>query len=401
MSARRFVGTWGAYTYAALGLACGDPVNDDTDGGETGEDPMCEVAKPAALTLEPGPRALSLVARVDDIPGIADQPTDSGRRISALWPHLGRVHLGYGDYDQNTGPISMVSYVPADDAFETHGEASTEEVQRFLSYDGELFTSNVDPRGHEYDGSVFRLETACGDWEEAAPIDGAVHTYALLEHEGRIWVGTGSVVAAPALVMSSDDGGRSWREEHAVESGPESFTRILDGAALGDRMLFTGRSYPTEGATNFAWLRDGETETWSPVTGVPDVYRVIPLVFADQMLVLAWSGDLGKSDGFADGYRLEGDALVSHEWFPADFTPINWHVAAPRPEDAPWLWVLGKQDSQTVLLATSDLQTWEPIASLSEVDATPVRSLAYADNDVFLGASNGDLYVLADVFEPG
>lgn len=387
-----------ALLFVASGLACGDPDGADDTGEETGDDLMCDVAEPPALSTEPGRREPSLVARVADIPGIAEQPTDAGQRIGALSPHLGRIHLGYGDYDQNTGPISMVSYVPADATFETHGVVSAEEVQRFLTHAGELYTANIDPRGHEYDGSVFRLDTACGEWEEALPIDGAVHAYALVSYRGRIWVGTGSLSGAPGLVMSSDDGGRSWREELSIDSPPGSFTRVLDGAAVGDTMLFTGRSYPTEGDTNFAWQRQGDT--WSPVEGVPDVSRVVPLAFADAMVIIGWSGDVGKSGGVTETYALEGDALVPHAWFPAGFAPINWHVAPPRPDDPPWLWVLGRQGGETIVTATADLESWETIAVVPPFDDGDPRALAYDANEIYLGSSNGDLHVVAEIFAP-
>lgn len=384
---------------AASTSACADPdANDEGDAGETGEDPTCEVADPPAVTLDPGRRELSLVARVEDIPGVADQATDRGRTIGTLWPHLGRVHLGYGDYDQNTGPISMVSYVPADARFETHGVASAEEIQRFLSHDGDLFTSNVDPVGHEYFGSVFRLESACGEWAEALPIDGAVHTYALLEHADRIWVGTGSVVGAPALVMSSGDGGESWREELAIESAADSFTRVLDGAALGDRLLFTGRSFPTDGGTNFAWQRQGGQ--WTEVAGVPNVARVVPIAFADRLVVLAFSGEVGKGASFVGGYALDADALVPHGWFPDGFVPTNWHVAAPTPDSEPWFWALGELDSQPTVIVSADLDDWETLATLPVLDEGEPRSLAYEANDLFMGSSTGDLHVLAEVFTP-
>ncbi len=359
---------------------------------------MCDVAPPPAITDEPGARELTLLAEVDEIPGLAEQPTSHGVTIGTLFPYEGRIFFGYGDYNDNTGPIEMVAYVVAEDAFETHGAISTEEVQRFTVHDGALYTADVDPKGHQASGSVFRLDAPCGHFETMTAISGAVHTYALLEFEGDLWVGTGSVSAKPAFVASSSDGGVTWKEELAIESASDVFTRVLDGGVNGDELFISGRSFPSAGDTNFAMHRVGGE--WKTISGVPDQPRVVPIELGDQFAVVAFSSDVGKGGSFKGGFGLEGNALEPREWFPAGFVLVNWTLSPAAPGEDPRLWALGRQGGGFAVIASGDFQDWETVAELPALARGEPRSIAYDANRIFLGTDEGDLYAIEEIYSP-
>jgi len=45
-------------------------------------------------------------------PFAAVQPTPTGRRLHTLQAWRNEIYMGYGDYDENTGPIEVSAYNP-------------------------------------------------------------------------------------------------------------------------------------------------------------------------------------------------------------------------------------------------------------------------------------------------
>ena len=92
---------------------------DATTGSETTGDtglpePDPTLCRPISTPVADGPgsQQLELVASRPQIPGIAEQPTERGQVLGVLAAFDGRLHLGYGDYSDNTGPIAMFAWDP-------------------------------------------------------------------------------------------------------------------------------------------------------------------------------------------------------------------------------------------------------------------------------------------------
>lgn len=375
---------------AAL-AACSSAVDPEAPKPDTGE---CEAPVPSMLTEQAGARELRRVATRDEIPGLADQSTQLGRALSTMIAYQGRVHLGYGDYSANTGPIEMVSFDPQLDDFVEHGSISTEDAQYFAIFDDMLFASDVDPRGHEAIGSVFRLLDGCDTWETMTPVPGAVHNYGMAEFEGRLWLTTGSLEGTPARVMSTDDGGESWREELVVypEDGPGHFVRILHAGSTPDTLVTTGRLMP--GTQSFAHTYSGGD--WTELDAVPSSHDLVPLVLGPRLVLAVFDQNVGKGGVALEGHAIEDGGLVPVELLPGSRSLINWS----RDDTVERLWALARTaGGEHQVLSSWDLVSWEVVAKLAPSLEDP-RSIAHRGNSLFIGTGSGELYILDALFVP-
>ena len=229
----QFRGPFGPLAFAAL-LACAPATSSpdetsgqadtDTESGsttDTGEPSECA---PIAVEVgdAPGAQSLELLFEREDIPGIADQPTTRGQLLGTLHAFDGRLHLGYGDYSENTGPIAMNAWDPGEGAWVYLGTLATEEVQWFRPFGEYLLVPSTDPDAHQGEGGVYRLP--CGGlWDESTTIAGAVHVYDVAIQGDTIYAGTGSLTAEPAQLMASTNLGDTWQEVLRKDSEAEKF----------------------------------------------------------------------------------------------------------------------------------------------------------------------------------
>lgn len=389
-----------------LALACGSGSADDEPGGDdaetsAGTGTACEDPPALVLTDAAGRRTVSRLAEFDQIPGLADQETASGRVISTLHAHRGQVHIGYGDFSNNTGPITMVAYDPQLGEMVSHGVATTEDVQRFLSVADTLFAGNVDPRGHEALGSVFRLDSPCGTWETMPPIAGNVHTFGLTAFRDRLHVTTGSLTAEPAFVMSSPDLGASWQTELSVQSAGAEFTRIHDAGGNSTRLLVSGRRLGTDdpARTHFAYVYGDQS--WTQLVDLPDGDRFVPIVVDETIAIAAFSGTVGDGGSYLASYQLEGSTLVPLQLLPEAESLINWSVETGSVGEPQRIWALVAAVDGTHQIKLSDgLASWIDIVALPELAGLRPRSIAYLGNQIYIGTADGELYVVEEIYAP-
>lgn len=158
-------------------------------------------------------------------PQAAAQPTATGRALRTLCPWRGRLYIGYGDYQANTGPIAVTAWDPARNAFVTVHTSDTEAIpfagrlvyatrhsyatpyaelnatpNRLVAFDGataavafdrELLDFFGDDRALlvlDTDGAIWRT-TDLARWSRAAVVTGfRPQSLALLD--GALYVGT-------------------------------------------------------------------------------------------------------------------------------------------------------------------------------------------------------------------
>lgn len=107
-------------------------------------------------------------------PHAKDQPTVQGRTIGAVAGFNGQVYFGYGDTLNNTGPIMLSSYAPADGEWTDHAILDTERVGRFRTLFGELWAPAWDGRTP---GAAYASGSASHVWNQHAINLGPVHVY--------------------------------------------------------------------------------------------------------------------------------------------------------------------------------------------------------------------------------
>lgn len=369
--------------------ACGE--------ADRGSGPVREPFVPRPTTDRPGARRVVLLAEPGEVPGVAGQTTTRGRQIGTLVAHGARVHLGYGDYSNNTGPIVNIAYSVVDHEFVVGSTLSTEEVLDMVVHAGYLFAADLDPRGHEGVGSAFRLAEGASRWQELPDIEGAVHTFALAEFEGLLYTGTGSVLGDSARVVSSADAGLSWHTEHSTESPSDAYTRYTHLGATRSRLFVSGRVY-AESQTAFAYTLTGGR--WQRLQQLPGAGFLIPLTLGEELVVAQFSGDRGKGGEHVGSFRLDGELFVADTPFPAGWRLVNWSHER-REEASERLWVVAEQDAgpQAAFLVQR-LDDWQLIAELPELaDADRFSSLCYLDNALYLGTQAGAMFVVEEVFE--
>lgn len=396
-----------------LALACGDGgMGQDGTGGETeGEseaNPVPDMERCAPISIPvgegPGAQRLERVAARSEIPGLADQPTTRGQILGTVFAFDGRLHLGYGDYSDNTGPIAMNAWDPGQQAFVSLGTLPTEEVLWFRPGHGTLYSPAIDPDGHQESGGIYRLD--CGEpaWRVLPPIDGAVHVYDVAVQGDAIYTTTGSLTGAPALLLESYDHGGHWAEILRRESAPGRFSRFYFVGATPELLFVSGRDHP-DPSESFAWLRRGQGEL-EPLTDPPGS-ALVPVVLGDAMVIAAFSSNPGRGS-HQGSYRIEAQAFVPDDPWPAD---DGSELAAWAPQTdvdggPERLLVLmraadGTASVHRTAALASDATQWDRLAELSALpDGDEFVSMALLLGDLYLGTRAGSLYALRGLDAP-
>jgi len=352
----------------------------------------------APVLGDPGAQILQLVAARSEIPGLRDQPTAHGQILGTLFAFDGRLHLGYGDYNANTGPISMFAWDPKVTDFVDLGDLPTEEILWFRPHRGWLYSPAVDPTAHQGFGGVYRLPCGADEWSEGAPIPGAVHVYDVAAQGDTIYVGTGSLTGEPALLMASEDHGESWTEVHRRESAADEFSRFNYIGATPQQLFVSG-------SHSYASIREGDGDF--TVLAHPPPGLLVPIVLGDAMVIAAFAGDPGRGAHLAT-YQIEGAKFHTATPWPQspgeELTLLGW---GPGSSDEHLLVLMEASDRSVSVHQTDDLANmeiaWEHLADIP-ASALPENdhfvSIALLRNDLYLGTRAGSLYALRELKLP-
>jgi len=79
-------------------------------------------------------------------PQAAAQPTPTGRALVTLFPWHGRLYVGYGDYQANTGPIEVTAWDPARNRFASYHSSDTEAIYNYRAIGDALYAPATDRR---------------------------------------------------------------------------------------------------------------------------------------------------------------------------------------------------------------------------------------------------------------
>lgn len=191
----------------------------------------------AALLLTPA-GATGSATLFASHPSIAAQPT-YGKYIDDLAIKDGLLYVGYGDYNDNTGPIDVATVDLATGVTGVKGTAPTEEVNTYRTFGGSLVAPWIDPTG-------------CGT---CTPVNGgystgaganvhttqAGHVYDYTElGSSRFLVGA-TAYKDEAAVWQSDNGG-AWRvvQTDGPATNPPGYARYYWAVTLGGKVYVQG-----------------------------------------------------------------------------------------------------------------------------------------------------------------
>ncbi len=135
------------------------------------------------------------------------QPTARGRYLWNMEPYNGKLYVGYGDYDANTGPIKIAPYDPVTNTFILEWTSYTEAIENFRTLGGKLYAPSTDLKKTSVVGQS-ALYVAGLPWQNFYPF-GATHAYDMNTLNGSdLWV-VGSK-STSAVAWRSTDGGLTW-----------------------------------------------------------------------------------------------------------------------------------------------------------------------------------------------
>lgn len=198
------------------------------------------------LTTSRGPASVSPPTPLDGWELMPEHPGRAGKRarrgkegdpdISSLLAHEGRVYIGHGDWNMNSGPTDVVSLDPASGTYMVHAEAvPADGISRFRVLDGVVVGLFTDPVGYwEVSQPLVRVD--------GGPVGPASGLHFLdAESIGGVWWVCGSSLQADgtgaAAVWWSTDQGATWTREWLPPNvSPGTYHRAwhIGATATGD-----------------------------------------------------------------------------------------------------------------------------------------------------------------------
>ena len=323
-------------------------------------------------------------------PDAAEQRTADGRRIRALTGWRGKLYVGFGDSNANTGPIAITPWDPEAEQFVPTGFlADTEAIAVFRPIGERLYAPSDDPHGAS--------DLVFGEpWTNCSVVPG-YHLYDVASHDGEeLWLCGKSSPKGAGAIWRSLDVGQSWKLSLEVPA-PEGlqtsffFLGVLDGEVWAQAWDYAPRNSRKSAPRATSWRFDGEQ--WKPGPdllpessrtgyGHPGIDRGIgyrPLYFAPaRRLVYSnglgkWMGSRGKS-GTSILYAFDGDEVEVVREDALDFA-----IEGDR------LFVL-QLDGE--LHHTRDLVEWERLATAP----AGTMSLGFAAGSLYVGGDEAALF---------
>ncbi|TXG77721.1 hypothetical protein E6P97_01190 [Patescibacteria group bacterium] len=321
------------------------------------------------------------------------QSSTIGKTIHKLQIFNGKLYSGYGDYNANTGPISINPFDLTTRTFDGEAiSAPTETLGNWEVIDGKLYTTTID----QTCGATCSGGYAAGDsnhsWEVETPVT-AEHIYDIATLTGTdLWL-FGSSGGSTATAWRSTNGGSTWNVIQTYEnvSGGDNTERYYWGAALNGRMYMQsdlfGYNNPVQSFDGTSW----STGTTEKICGTGDAGKgPNPVVFNGRIVCEADSGyelsafdgtnnqtisifddDLDCSDG-CYGPELNDMAVVGNSLY------VMRNVR------------FGSNPPQVTLYKTTDLVNWDTIEGLPST--TTSFAIDETSEGIYVGTSDSKIY---------
>ncbi len=163
-----------------------------------------------------------------------------GMRARCPWDMIvweGKLYVGGGDYDANSGPVDIWYYDIDNGIWNNSGTVPDEEINRFTVINGSLTAPGIDPKEDWDLGNYYKLSN--GEWKKHRVIPGGVHCFDMIEYGGMIFCGLG-VVEGEYPIARSTDGGESFEQIKMYRGGApidthgSQFIRVYDLFVFGE-----------------------------------------------------------------------------------------------------------------------------------------------------------------------
>jgi hypothetical protein len=228
-------------------------------------------------------------------PFAAAQPTPVGRYLHTLEGWRGELFMGYGDYDENTGPIEISAYNPRRSSYGTKLRFPTEAIELFRPIGDRLYAPATDPRGDGPSAAV-AVGKADGHWSNNKDV-WMTHVFDIATFDGTdLWL-VGSR-GTQAIAVRSRDGGHTWATALALapRSGAEKdFARFHFVFAHRGRLYVQaqdrrGGMFPRSKVFDGVGWTDGPDLRPIPNTGAKPLALAGEIVYFGARGVMAFDG---------------------------------------------------------------------------------------------------------------
>lgn len=317
-------------------------------------------------------------------PQASTETTERAKNMETLAAWNGKIYAGYGDWDANTGPMSVTPFDPATGKFAATPEyvASTEAVEIFKVLNDKLYAVHVDPRGSANPAySVASNATGVPVWTDAIGKLGLTHTYGLTQGNSASemfisgQLDEGSATNEVAKVFRTTDGGATWTESLSAPSRG-GYNRMMFIGKLGTKIYAQRLSTADFNSTDpqsQAWVFDGSR--WASATPIRAYMPYRAEEFAGTIVTQSTN---------------RGGALLSYDG--RTTTAVRSNLMDYTIGADGYLYALNyeyKSEGVAMLVArTKDLVTWENITYAPWGS----QSIAYLNNVLYVGTNDSKLY---------
>jgi hypothetical protein len=290
-------------------------------------------------------------------PQASRQPTAWGKSLHTLCAWNGKLYAGYGDYDKNTGPISILSFDPVTRTLSNEWTSMTESITVFRPLLGRLYAPAIDPRGRAPKAAGYAVCDSSGQWSDNPVF--MEHAFDVATLTGSdLWL-VGSYGDEHSMALRSLDGGVTWQKALDLFRKGDNSSRFYYVGVL-DKKLYLQSSSDTN-----SMVFHGEGWTHGPPIAR---FGYHPVTFVGKM-VLQSGRDLLVFDGEKPAVPL----------LPQN--PVRAFCTSVRA-----LYVLRARDS--TIQRTTDLSTWSSVATAP----SNACSLAVLHGRLYTGTRDSRLY---------
>ena len=306
-------------------------------------------------------------------PGAAAQSTAMGKAIYALQAWQGKIYAGYGDYNDNTGPISIAGLDPATGVFTETLQGNTEAIYNYRIIRGDLYAPAIDRKAYGPPGD-YLVGRSNGSWENRDASGGSTHAYdinTLVEND--LWlVGSEGTKAA---AWRSIDGGTTWSAalyDSALSGNPNDFSRFYFAGVFQGKLYVQARDAVGQ-LHPLSRVFDGSAWSDGPdlFPGFRNAFGWRPEIFAGRMV-----------------YRSREPVPTYSQLFSFDGTTARWHNnfwVYDFVIDGEHLYALADAGAGFLTIQrTTDLQSWSRVAAVPRES----RSITMMDGKIYLGTTD-------------
>ena len=305
-------------------------------------------------------------------PQAVKQRTAWGKTIQRMTSFNGRIYLGYGDWNANTGPISITSLDPVTQKFSSEWISMTECVSNYRPISGRLFAPAIDPRGGPPKAAGYAVGDSQGKWNDNPVFMEHAFDMATLTGDD-LWL-VGSYGDYHSMALRSLDGGRTWKKSLDLFRAGDTMSRFYFVFEL-NRKLYVQSSSDIN-----SMVFDGTT--WA---AGPQITRLghHSESFAGKIILQSGIGVGPRGDADC-GQLLVFDGIHNALPIPLD-TPV-WNFSV----NGNTLYVL---QANMLIKCTRDLINWATVAT------APVnsRSLVVSANRLYIGTTDSKIYEYEDL----